>query len=170
MFENIITPEMKILFNSAIDALLSENALSIMATLNYSGVTTAICPNCEFDPISKRSANIYNGVGTDSFADGQICPVCQGFGYVQTTSSENVPLGVIFDQKYFFNMDKSKLTNIPDGAIQTLCSNIYYDQLKHADSISFNVSGEEYTYKRSSHPTPMGFGDTNYVGLFWSML
>lgn len=170
MFDNIITQEMKNIFNSAIDSLLKENSLSISATLNYSQNTTAICPNCEFDPISNRSANRYNGVGTDSFAEGQICPVCHGFGYVETTSSENVAIGVIFDQKHFINIDKANMVNIPNGSIQTICSNIYYSQLRSADNISFVISKEIYSYKRSSSPTPMGFGDTNYVVMLWERL
>jgi hypothetical protein len=38
------------------------------------------CPNCFFDPISKRSTNIYKTGGPISFTDHTTCPHCGGAG------------------------------------------------------------------------------------------
>ena len=85
MFENLITNEFKSLFNNAIDTIISQNALSVPCRLKYSGETnTTLCSNCEYDPISKLSANIYKIGGPASFTNNHICPVCMGMGLVKS--------------------------------------------------------------------------------------
>ena len=167
MFENIITSEMKNMFDDAIKALLEQNALTIPCIFRYSGgVNQSLCSNCVFDPISKRSANLYNGTGPDAFYEGQICPVCQGFGLVESDSSQSVNIAVIFDSKYFINAGP-KGVNIPDGTIQTLCASSYMNSIKNCSELTATVQNMLYTYKRISEPQPMGFGNTNFIMTMW---
>lgn len=165
MFD-IITPEVKAVFNGAIDALLKEGALSIPCQLKYSGTHQTLCPNCIYDPISKRSANKFKVSGSIPFNEGQICPVCSGRGLSQGDSSETISMGVIFDSKYFVKWG-SDTVRIPDGVIQTLCSSSYIAKIKNASQVSLEANGSLFVYTRLTEPQPMGFGDTNYILTMW---
>ena len=57
MFDNLITPEFKKVFKDSIDTLIAQNSLSVPCTLKYENSKRDLCYNCEFDPISQRSAN-----------------------------------------------------------------------------------------------------------------
>lgn len=167
MFENIITSQMKTMFDDAIKALLTETALTIPCVFKYAGSTNQnLCHNCIFDPISKRSANLYNGTGPDPFYEGQICPVCQGFGLLESDASENINIAVIFDSKYFINAGPRNI-NIPDGTIQTLCVSTYMNSIKNCSELVTTVENILYSYRRVSEPQPMGFGNTNFIMTMW---
>lgn len=165
MFNNIINQQMKNLFNSAIGSLLQDNALTIPCLLKYQGGEKQLCNNCFFDPISQRSANTYNGEGPSMFYEGQICPVCNGFGLLDYNNSQKINLGVIFNTKYFVNIGNT--VNIPDGAIQTLCSTNLINSIRNASELSITVSSKVYNYTRISEPEPAGFGDTNFIFTMW---
>jgi hypothetical protein len=157
--------KIKDLFNNAISALLEENALTIPCILKYQGSEKILCNNCIFDPISQRSANTYNGEGPSLFYDGQICPVCSGFGLLDSNNNKKINLGVIFNSKYFVNIGNT--VNIPDGSIQTLCSTNLINSIRNASELSIVVSGKNYNYTRSSEPEPAGLGDTNFIFTMW---
>jgi hypothetical protein len=163
---DIITPELKSMFNGAIDSILKEGALSIPCKLKYAGTSQTLCPNCIYDPLSKRSANKFKTSGGVPFGDGQICPVCSGRGLSQSDSEETVHLGVIFDSKYFLKWGSDTI-RIPDGVIQTICSSSFIDKLKNASEIIVTVNNNLYKYTRLTEPQPAGFGDTNYILTLW---
>lgn len=48
------------------------------------------CVNCIVDPITHRSANVYNGTGPVPFSNGSLCPWCNGIGYNQSESYDTV--------------------------------------------------------------------------------
>jgi len=165
---NIISTEFKQLFNTAIDEILAENALSLPCKLSFSSnKTNNLCNNCVFDPITKASAYKYNGTGPISFIDGQICPVCNGFGMVRGSTTETLYLGVIVDSKYFVNWD-AKNFNVPDGAMQTICANTLLPKLKSATDIQVTVNNVIYDYQRAGDPMPIGFGSLDYIITNWT--
>ena len=172
MFNDLITPEFKKLFNEAIDTLLAPNSLTVPCKLYFteSVNSSSLCNNCIYDPISLLSANIYNGSGPVVFNEGQTCPVCLGAGTVTSSVSEYaVDLAVIFDSKYWLNWS-SKSVNIPDGMIQTLCSSSLLPKVRAAKSLlvdtELNRYGD-YIYERAGDPNPLGFGNTNYITTMW---
>jgi hypothetical protein len=172
MFDNIITPQFKQLFNESINTLLAPNSLAIPCKLYFDEDlnSSMLCNNCIFDPITQLSANIYNGSGPVVFSEGQTCPVCLGAGTVVSSSSEyDVDLAVIFDSKYWLNLS-SKTVNVPDGMIQTLCSSSLLPKIRAAKKLLVdpNLSRYgEYFYERAGDPNPLGFGDTNYITTMW---
>lgn len=176
IFDNAITPEFKQLFNQAIDTVLSENGLTIPCKLVYKREpqsSTELCNNCLFDPITKLSANTYNGTGPVPF-ENTSCPVCLGLGYTTNTSQDNmleevINLGVILDSKYFIKMNTTTV-NIPDGSLQTICKieNLY--KIKNASYMIVDPSLQaygDYSYEKMGDPNPCGFGSNSYIITMW---
>lgn len=165
-FSNIINSDMKALFNNAIDALLEQNSLSLPCKLKFGSNGSNMCPNCLYDPITKRSANKYNDTGLVPFYQGQICPVCQGFGLIETDSSQTLYLGIIFDSKYFLKWGSESI-NIGNTSIQSICHTAYLGKLTNAIELTVLTSDGEYNYTRVGSPKLLGFGDTNYAVTMW---
>lgn len=171
MFDNIITSEFKNLFTDAIDSLLAENSLSVPCKLFYSGeANSKLCSNCEYDTISKLSANIYKSGGPVPFTNGHICPVCMGVGYITSDSSEIIHMAVIFDSKFFVNWS-TKAVDIPAGIVQTICDIKYMSKIKNANEVSFDTNLSQYgnaIYARAGDPTPVGLGINKYITTIWN--
>ena len=172
MFDNLITPEFKKLFNSSIDTILAKNALAIPCKLVYdSSKNPTLCNNCLFDPITQLSANTYNGSGPISFGEGHICPVCLGAGYTSTNNTmENVDLGVIFDSKYWLQIPTDTV-KVSDGMVQTICSSSLLSKIRNAryliiDNALQNLGS--YSYERAGDPNLCGFGNTDYIFTMWT--
>lgn len=172
-FQNIISAELKSLYDNAIDAIVNEGGLAVPCGLSYSGQQIQnFCNNCVYDPITKLSANIYNGTGPNYFPDGSVCPVCMGNGTTDTDTLVNtstVYLAVILNPKDFFPIS-NQIANITDGYIQTICNIQLAPQLRNAVGLTLltdiNNYGN-YEYERSSDPTPAGFGSHRYIITMW---
>lgn len=172
-FAGIISNDFKNMFNNAIDALLETTALTLPCRLRYAGQQNQnFCNNCVYDPITKLSANIYNGSGPSPFYDGGVCPVCLGNGISDSetvSGSTVVSLAVIFDTKYFLNVS-NQILNIPNGTIQTICSIKLLQQLRNAQDMVVDTNIEsygQYLYERLSDPEPAGFGNNRYIFTMW---
>ena len=163
---SIITPEMKQLFNQAIDSLLEETALTIPCKLKYGSTKPLYCNNCEIDPVANKSSNIYNGTGPNFFEDNSLCPVCLGKGYIESNTVEIVYLAVLANTSPWYDWG-SKTMRIPDGGtVQTLCKAELINKLTSADYITFG-SEDNSTYTLGGGPQVVGFGDTNYLWSIW---
>lgn len=169
MFENLITSEFKKLFTDSIDTLLAQNSLSVPCTLKYENTKRDLCYNCEFDPISQKSANMPKSGGPVPFARHTTCPVCNGFGYIDTASDETVYLGIIFDSKYWLNWD-SKTMRIPDGMVQSLSKIDILPKLKNCKEMIMDTdisNYENYRYTLAGDPQPAGLGSNDYIICMW---
>lgn len=170
-FNNLISKDLKNIFNNAIDGILANNALSIPCTIVYDNqINNTYCNNCIFDNISLLSSNIYNSIGPSPFQEGSVCPICLGLGLIKNiNSNEVVYLAFIFDSKYFLNIN-SKTINIPDGSVQSICNISLLNKIKNASEIIFdnNLSNlSHFKYERASDPEPMGLGDNRYIATLW---
>lgn len=171
-FQSLINTEFKNLYNQAIDAILSDNALTVQCRLNYGTSNIEPCTNCIYNPITQRSLNRYNGIGSNPFVDGGICPVCNGEGTLDKGKSETIYLAVLFDSKYWFNWSRdNNAINIADGSIQTICNITLLPKLKNAQTLDVDTNLSSYgyyTYKRAGDPQPCGLGDNRYIVTMWS--
>lgn len=170
-FSGIISKELKQTFNNAIDSLLETNSLSLPCKIIYDNqINNSYCNNCVLDTISLVSSNIYNGTGTNPFADGGVCPVCMGLGLLKNNkASEIVHLAFIFDSKYFVNTN-NRVLNIPDGSVQSICNISFLSKLKNASEIIFDTNLSQlahFKYERAGDPEPLGFGDNRYIITLW---
>jgi len=77
-----ISPDIIATYVAGISALVEQ--LGKNCTLVYPP-TKISCPNCTYDPILKKSNNVWNGTGPVPFSGG-ICPYCTGIGL----STQNV--------------------------------------------------------------------------------
>jgi hypothetical protein len=172
MFSNIITPEFKAIYNSAIDSLIGQNGLAVPCKIVYESLKKSFCPNCTFDPIQNRSANMYNGTGPIPFANLSICPICNGYGLIDMSSEETVYLAVIFDSKYWLNWD-SKSVNIANNMAQSICNISLLPKIQNAKEIIIDSSIANYgnrRYSRANDPEPCGLGSNRYIITMWQKI
>lgn len=168
-FNTLLTPELKNLYNNAIDALLDPvNGLVQQCTLKYASAPaqSGLCNNCIYDSISQLSSNIYNGTGPKPFTDGGICPVCIGAGLINGIESsaitEVVKIAVIIDSKKFINIANS--INLDPSIIQTISNKDLIGKLHNA--IELQVHGS--TYRRMNEPQYCGLSDHRYITILWT--
>lgn len=169
MFDNIITPQFKQLFKDSINTLIAQNALTVPCTIEYENTKRNLCYNCEFDPIHQCSANMPKNGSLVSFPVNTICPVCNGIGYIDNINSELVYLAIIFDSKYFLNFG-SKVVNVSDGLVQSLCAISLLPKLKEAKHIIIDnniATYGHYRYTRAGDPQPIGLGSNDYIITMW---
>ena len=167
-FSGIISPELKTLFNNAISALLEDNALTVPCQLNYGITKQTICPNCVWDGLNRKSANIYNGTGPYSFPRGQICPYCNGVGLIGEESNEEVFLCVIWDYRQWRKLGFNVLT--PDGMVATLCKMEHVAKIKKAKDIIIDTRISPHVvhrFVREGEPNPLGLGESTYISTLW---
>lgn len=172
MFNNIITDELKNTYNQAIDHILSNSGLTLPCIFKYSGSNNEVeCPNCVIDPISRLSANKYNGTGPNPFPENSVCPICMGAGLTTTSkSSETIYLACIFDSKYWLNWASSAV-NIPNTMVQTICKSELLPKIRNANEIIIDANMSQYgiyTYERASDPELVGLGSSRYIVTMWS--
>lgn len=168
---NIPFSDLKLVFNNAIDSLISQNGLALPCYFLYANTNLQMCHNCIFDPVSNRSLNKYNGSGPSPFGENSICPVCNGMGFDSVNKEELVYLSVLFDSKYWFNWNsKNNTIRVPDGSIQTICRAELLPKIRNADKILIDASKTtygSYTYTRGNDPELAGLGDTSYIFTIW---
>lgn len=169
MLHNLITTEFKQAFRDAIDTLLHQNGLTVPCTLKYETSQRNLCYNCEFDIINQRSANSPRDTAPVVFPHNSICPVCNGFGYIDMAKDEIIYLAIIFDSKYWLNWG-SKSINVPDGTVQSLCSISLLPKITNCKYMimdnNLNQYGH-YRYSRINDPEPVGLGTHDYIITMW---
>lgn len=169
-FDNLITSDFKQTFNYAISALLADTALTVPCKLVYENTKLQDCPNCIYDPITKKSSNQYQTGGPVFFVDGQICPYCVGNGSLSFSKEEQIYLGII--KPVFFGGDSLELNsvNFVDGMIQSLCDIAYYAKIKSAAYLILDTNLTTITnsrFVRNKDPIPVGYGDNRFIITTW---
>lgn len=170
MFDKIITQEFKNLFKEAIDTLLAESALTVPCLLKFESMKRDLCYNCIFDPMTERSLNVKKPNAPVPFADNTICPVCHGFGYIDTANDEEINLAIIFDSKYWLNWNSNSV-NIPDGMVQSIAPISLLPKIRNCKEMIMNTDISNYgnyTYSRANDPEPAGLGSHDYIITMWT--
>lgn len=169
----IINQQLKNIYKNMINELISPNGLTNKCILSFNNAASDYCDNCLFDPISKVSANIYNGTGPRAFVDYTVCPECLGLGVKQNNNKTKIlNLAVIFDSKSFINFDSkvgvslSPVVNIPNVDIQTICHTNHALDIRNCSSISIN----NISYERIGDVNPVGLGDLDFIFTNWKRL
>jgi hypothetical protein len=162
----IITKDLKKLYATFIDDIISQHGLTNSCLLRFNNGSSDLCPNCVYDILNKCSLNQYNNTGPQPFDSGTICPVCMGMGSKKNNNKvKKVYLAVIMDSKYFMNLD-SKVVNIPEGTIQTICSKDLVLDIRNANSLIIeNIPN--ISYERIQDVNYAGLGDLNYIITNW---
>jgi hypothetical protein len=164
---NINLNGVKAMYNSAIDMLVSSSGFAQPCVFVYEqgGVK---CPNCGYDPLSKRSNGVYNGSGIMPFPYGQLCPVCAGEGKTTTTKEETVQLTLVFNQKDFMQIGS---VSTAVGNMQSISTIASYPKIKSADYVIPSGNGisdyRQNSYTRMSEPEFVSLGDNRYIVTNW---
>lgn len=166
---NIISSSFKNIYKQQIDYILASDGLTNSCTLYFDNGSADYCNNCVYDTITKISSNIYNNSGPQPFPEYTICPVCMGMGVKKTnTKTKKIFLAVIFDSKFFINLD-SRVTNIATGTIQSICSKNLTLDIRNSTSMSVD-NMPSIMYERIEDVNPVGLGDLNYIITTWKRL
>jgi hypothetical protein len=155
-------------YNKAIDAVLSSTGLTIPCKLIFESTKPQQCPNCIYDTMSQKSANIYKSGGPIVFVNGQTCPYCLGNGITANyTNEQEVYFAVLTNAKDFIG----GTLNQPDISAQTICSIDYIDKIRKCSKIIFNTDIPNLSnniFIRANEPQPVGLGDNRYIFTNWT--
>lgn len=157
----------KSVYKSIIDDLITANGLAVSCKFVFKNASPSQCPNCEYDPISRKSNNIYKSGGPISFPNGTICPICAGLGKYDTSDDQIIPLIVIFDYSKFIGVGP---VDAPVCDMQSICKVSEYFKIKNADHIIMDISLyglTENKFTRTSEPQPVGLGQNLYLFTNW---
>lgn len=126
------------------------------------------CPNCLFDPTTKRSANIYRTGGPYPFTNHTVCPLCDGEGRRTQPSTDTIRLRV-----YYGGMEVNAAMKImqalpagfgsPDGLIYIIGYMSDKAKFDRADYLMLlNQANFEQKAEKASKPVPWGFRKNRY--------
>ncbi len=141
------------LFNTGVNAML-ESKLAVTAILVFPPLQTE-CPNCIVNPFGGGSSGKYKSGGLYVFTDGQVCPYCQGIGFIETSSETIIKLLVDWNPKIYNNVIKASVEDNKQFKVP-------YENIKVqgyiADLVNFRQAKEI-----KLHSTVTDFGYWNYV-------
>ena len=133
------------------------------------------CPNCSFNSLGTRtkSISIYTPGGPVPFERGMPCPYCNGRGYKEVETSEDITARIYWERKYF--LDVGVAIDAPDMLIQTICFMKDYDKVNKANYLIPRYSNmDNYAkqkFQRYGQSYPQGFkqNETKYFVTFWKL-
>lgn len=164
----MINSTLKALYKQQIDSLFGSDSLSLPCTLVSQDNKKTECSNCIIDPISRRSSGRYKSGGVVNFPYGQLCPVCNGLGFVRNKSETSIDLLVIHDYRKWINFNAS--ISIPDGMMQTISKFVDLTKIQSANTLIVDSNTSYFPsqeYIRDSEPQPIGLGSNDYLYTFW---
>lgn len=164
----MLNAALKQIYKNQIDSLFGENKLSLPCKLISKDNSKTQCPNCIVDPITGKSSGRYKNGGAFNFPYGQLCPVCNGIGFIFNTKEAKIDLLVIYDYKKWINFNNT--VSIPDGMIQTISKFSDLQKIQSANTIVVDTNVGYYPaneYARDSNPQPIGLGASDYLYTFW---
>lgn len=126
------------------------------------------CPNCLFDPTTKRSANIYRSGGPYPFSNHTVCPLCDGEGRSITNPTDSMRL-----RAYYGGMEVNAAMRMfqslagsfgtPDGLVFII--GYMNDRAKFDRASEYMLLDEqnfEQKLEKVSKPVPWGFRKNRY--------
>ena len=158
-------------FKTQIDSLFGSSGLSLPCKLVAKGNSKTQCSNCQIDPMSGRSSGRYKPGGPFNFPYGQLCPICNGIGFIFNSKEHSVDMLVIYDYKKWINFNQN--LNSADGMIQTISKISDISKLQESNTVQIDTAGDYVTnneYVKDSDPQPIGHGSNNYVYTFWKLI
>lgn len=164
----MINSTFKQIFKSQIDSMFGVDGLSLSCKLVSKDRKKTQCPNCIIDPINGKSSGRYKTGGSINFPYGQLCPICNGLGFIFNTTENTIDLLVVQDYKKWINFNTN--TNIPDGTIQVIAKFSDLDKLQRANTLILDTNTgyiPSSEYEKESEPQPIGLGNSDYLYMYW---
>ena len=107
-FSSIDYSGLQTIFDSAIGSMIDSDACTVPCTLEFGVTKYDDCNNCVYDPIGRKSSNVYEAGGPVPFPFGGLCPMCNGQGKKPVVSTENVKVIIVYNPKEFDKVLKGK--------------------------------------------------------------
>lgn len=129
-----------------------------------------MCPNCIYDPNSKRSSNRYKTGGPIQFPNGAICPYCNGVGNISSPVEETVRMRIIYRPKDYRNFGIQ--VQDPSSLVKATCGIDYLPKIQQAAYLRLDseVNGfVQYICEKVSAPKPHGMQHSKYVISYWQI-
>jgi hypothetical protein len=121
------------------------------------------CDNCLFDPHTNRSANIYRTGGPTEFNNHQICPRCQGNGFLEQPSTDTIRLRIYWEQSAWRDIG-IKVAD-PTGLCMVIGYMVDLPKLEKANVVLLNDDIKDirnYSCARDGEAKPWGFRGDRY--------
>jgi hypothetical protein len=131
------------------------------------------CPNCKITTLGlNRSISVYVTGGPIPFPRGRKCPYCNGVGYRDTATSQDIRARIYWNRSKWTSL--SAKMNLPEGAIEVLVREIDLPKVLQASYIiprELNI--DDYGEQRfiiNGSPKPQGFQQNyqQYYSTFWT--
>ena len=125
------------------------------------------CPNCYYDPRSRRSNNIYKSGGPKPFDNNTTCPWCGGAGRSTSSETEDITLRTYWSPKEW-TVFAGSIVN-PESVIQAIGYMTDLPKLEKAAEILLNKDVEgirKYKCSREGEAVPWGFRKNRYFSQF----
>lgn len=154
-------------YQDNIDALIDQLGKNIK--LEFDPIMT-ICPNCEYDPINRRSRGIYKTDGPVPFSRGK-CPYCKGIGFLETPVTECIRGLVGWDQ----DDDETYAMGLrePTHMVRIKTYLHHVASLVKANSAVINPDTAKTLPVRAKlirKPVPLGLRESRYCLSFWEVV
>lgn len=165
--------DLSTVYNDTIDYLVSQCGLGLPCKLVKSEGECITCPNCVYNPITKKSLNKYKAGGPIPFSNGTVCPFCLGKGQSTEKFEEYITMLVCWDKKRDINIFNINELQIPHGGVQSVCKIEYYLKVISADFVYFNVCDgciDPDRYKMFGKPQPVGVGRPKFIITTWELV
>ena len=98
-FSSIDYSGLQTIFDSAIGSMIDSDACTVPWTLEFGVTKYDDCNNCVYDPIGRKSSNVYEAGGPVPFAFGGLCPMCHGQGKKPVVSTEDIKVIIVYNPK-----------------------------------------------------------------------
>lgn len=161
----VITQELVDIFQGRIDAMI--NQLGKNVTLIFDA-DREVCPNCEFDPIRKRSSGRPKAGGPRPFIRGRTCPYCKGKGFVESQNQKCIKALTRWNPKDAIQYGISVRRNKDIVRLKTFTSD--YDDLiraKYALANADIASVDRFMVRLKQAPVVTGLRESRYCISFW---
>jgi len=167
----MINSTFKNVFKNQIDLMFGDGGLSLPCKIIAKDKRKTQCQNCIIDPIAGKSSGRYKSGGPINFPYGQLCPICNGIGFIFNTTEDTLDLLVVYDYKKFINFNSN--ANLANGTIQTIAKYVDLNKLQKANTLIVDTtlgSLKSNEYVRDSEPQPIGLGQNDYLFMYWKLV
>jgi len=162
-------------YQDGIDAIINQLGKAVLIIKNP---TETVCPNCHWDSNKQRSSGRYktdnpntlNGPLNKPFVNGQVCPVCRGYGkLVSERNNLQIKATTIWNPQEEIMDDNGTKIALPNGVCKLKTFSSYYDDVVGAKE--FQVAFDEKTEgspkfancEMFKKPTPRGLKYNRYM-------
>ena len=132
--------------------------------LTYPATNNTVCPNCKFDPRTKRSSGIYKPGGPIPFENHTQCPWCNGEGRSSRPVTSDIRLRIYWRPQDWTGFTNRSFEN-PEGMAMVIGYMTDLPDLEKAATVTLNrdIKGiHHWKTEREGEAIPHGLRQNRY--------